>query len=89
MGFSPLFQRVPLYLLVIAPHGLDVHAVAYLVEPIKHFSQVLVRRQQLPKVRSPLLIPGGGFNSALSSYKAPSPFNPMEEYKDNYFDRKP
>src|SRR2546421_11514729 len=31
-----------------------------------------------------LLIPGGGLNSALSSWQTPSPFNPMERYKDDF-----
>lgn len=31
-----------------------------------------------------LLIPGGGLNSALSSWKTASPFNPMERYKDDF-----
>src|SRR2546430_13781611 len=32
----------------------------------------------------PLLIPGGGLNSALSSWQTASPFNPMERYKDDF-----
>src|SRR5256714_10981866 len=31
-----------------------------------------------------LLIPGGGLNSALSSWQTASPFNPMERYKDDF-----
>ena len=31
-----------------------------------------------------LLIPGGGLNSALSSWQTASPFNPMETYKDDF-----
>jgi pimeloyl-ACP methyl ester carboxylesterase len=31
-----------------------------------------------------LLIPGGGPNSALSSWQTASPFNPMERYKDDF-----
>src|SRR5260370_42264111 len=29
-----------------------------------------------------LLIPGGGLNSALSSWQTASPFNPMQRYND-------
>src|SRR2546427_11711120 len=31
-----------------------------------------------------MLIPGGGLNSALSSWQTVSPFNPMERYKDDF-----
>src|SRR5215813_2623710 len=31
-----------------------------------------------------LLIPGGGLNSALSSWQTASPFDPMERYKDDF-----
>src|SRR5882762_9308336 len=31
-----------------------------------------------------LLIPGGGLNSALSSWQTASPFNPMERYKNDF-----
>ena len=31
-----------------------------------------------------LLIPGGGLNSAHSSWQTASPFNPMERYKDDF-----
>src|SRR2546429_4451787 len=31
-----------------------------------------------------LLIPGGGLNSALSSWQTASPFNPMERYQDDF-----
>src|SRR5437867_5862550 len=31
-----------------------------------------------------LLIPGGGLNSALSSWQTASPFNPMARYKDDF-----
>src|SRR2546430_13331880 len=31
-----------------------------------------------------LLIPGGGLNSALSSWQTASPFNPMERYKGDF-----
>src|SRR5881628_1576053 len=31
-----------------------------------------------------LLIPGGGLNSALSSWQTASPFNPMERYKEGF-----
>src|SRR2546428_10721523 len=31
-----------------------------------------------------LLIPGGGLNSALSSWQTASPFTPMERYKDDF-----
>ena len=31
-----------------------------------------------------LLIPGGGLNSALSSWQTASPFNPMEKYRDDF-----
>ena len=31
-----------------------------------------------------LIIPGGGLNSTLSSLQAPSPFNPMDTYKDDF-----
>ena len=31
-----------------------------------------------------LLIPGGGLNSAFSSWQTASPFNPMERYKDDF-----
>ena len=31
-----------------------------------------------------LLIPGGGLNSALSSWHTASPFNPMERYRDDF-----
>src|SRR2546427_12474297 len=31
-----------------------------------------------------LLIPGGGLNSALSSWQTASPFTPMERYKDEF-----
>src|SRR5215470_2240478 len=31
-----------------------------------------------------LLIPGGGLNSALSSWQTASPFNPMERYRDDF-----
>src|SRR4026207_506133 len=31
-----------------------------------------------------LLIPGGGLNSALSSWQTASPFNPRERYKDDF-----
>ncbi len=31
-----------------------------------------------------LIIPGGGLNSTLSSLQPPSPFNPMERYKDDF-----
>ena len=31
-----------------------------------------------------LLIPGGGLNSALSSWQTASPFNPMERYKADF-----
>src|SRR6266545_4478774 len=31
-----------------------------------------------------LLIPGGGLNSALSSWQTASPFNPMERYNDDF-----
>jgi pimeloyl-ACP methyl ester carboxylesterase len=30
-----------------------------------------------------LLIPGGGLNSAHSSWQTASPFNPMERYRDS------
>ena len=31
-----------------------------------------------------LLIPGGGLNSALSSWQTASPFNPMERYNNDF-----
>ena len=31
-----------------------------------------------------MLIPGGGLNSALSSWQTASPFNPMERYKNDF-----
>src|SRR4030081_642448 len=31
-----------------------------------------------------LLIPGGGLNSSFSSWQTPSPFKPMERYKDDF-----
>ena len=31
-----------------------------------------------------LLIPGGGLNSALSSWQTASPFDPMERYRDAF-----
>src|SRR5512132_1719497 len=31
-----------------------------------------------------MLIPGGGLNSALSSWQTASPFDPMERYKDDF-----
>jgi pimeloyl-ACP methyl ester carboxylesterase len=52
--------------------------------PFYERGPVLVHYEEVGSGFPLLLIPGGGLNSALSSWQTASPFNPMERYKDDF-----
>ena len=52
--------------------------------PIFQKGDVRIRYEEAGKGFPLLIIPGGGLNSTLGFFSGPAPFNPMQEYKDEY-----